>query len=215
MTEQQPFRVETVVDAPPEAVWAALTTPEQLREWFGWDHDGIDAEIRYIFVEHVKLAPPTQLLFENASSIELVPSGERTVLRAVMPGPDGSAASDAVHDEIAEGWRAFFAQLRFLLETHPRGRRRTIYLTGEATGEELASLTAGRLWHEGRYQRGLVDPNGHLVVLASQRPLADAAPAAVSVTVTTHGLDDAAYSAIRDGWVARWETVARHPDVTP
>jgi hypothetical protein len=116
---------------------------------------------------------------------------------------------------MAEGWRSFFAQLRFLLETHPRGRRRTLYLTGDATGAELAALTAGRLWHDGRYQRGLVDPNGHLVVLAAQRPLVDSEAGRVSVTVTTYGLDDAAFSAIRDGWVARWATVAQDPDVTP
>ena len=47
MTEQKPFQVETTIDAPLETVWSALTTPEQIHQWVGWPHDGLDAEIRY------------------------------------------------------------------------------------------------------------------------------------------------------------------------
>ena len=56
MTEQKPFRVEVVVDAPREAVWRALTEPERLARWFGWDYDGLEGEIKYIFVDHARLS---------------------------------------------------------------------------------------------------------------------------------------------------------------
>ena len=37
MTDQRPFRVEVVVEAPREEVWRALTAPERVARWFGWD----------------------------------------------------------------------------------------------------------------------------------------------------------------------------------
>ena len=33
---------EKTVTAPAERVWAALTEPELVREWFGWDYPGLD-----------------------------------------------------------------------------------------------------------------------------------------------------------------------------
>ena len=55
MSMDKPFRVEVIVDAPRDAVWRALTEPEQIRHWFGWDYDGLEDEIRVIFVEHATL----------------------------------------------------------------------------------------------------------------------------------------------------------------
>ena len=37
MTDPKPFRVEVVVEAPREVVWQALSDPEEIRRWFGWD----------------------------------------------------------------------------------------------------------------------------------------------------------------------------------
>ena len=42
MSMDKPFRVEVIVDAPRDAVWRALTEPEQIRHWFGWDYDGLE-----------------------------------------------------------------------------------------------------------------------------------------------------------------------------
>ena len=59
MSMDKPFRVEVTVDAPRDTVWRALTEPEQIRHWFGWDYDGLEDEIRLIFVEHASLIPQT------------------------------------------------------------------------------------------------------------------------------------------------------------
>ena len=58
---EKPFRVEVVVDAPRDVVWRELTEPERIRHWFGWDSDGLDEEIQFIFVEHASPIPPDRL----------------------------------------------------------------------------------------------------------------------------------------------------------
>lgn len=210
MTEQpKPFRVEVTIDAERDTVWQTMTDTEQVRQWFGWDYEGIDGEIRYIFVDHAELDPPSRLRIEDGSYIELVADGPRTVVRAVMPGPLDDARWSDIYDGIEEGWRAFFEQLRFLLETRPQGRRRTVYLTGTTTGAQALELAGanGQHWHSSRYQRMVVDPAGHLIAVGCHEPLAGGGPAPVSVTVTTYGLDDAEFAAVRDEWARRWSAV--------
>ena len=44
-----PVVAEVVIAAPADAVWRALREPAEIRRWFGWDYDGLDAEIEFIF----------------------------------------------------------------------------------------------------------------------------------------------------------------------
>jgi uncharacterized protein YndB with AHSA1/START domain len=206
--EQQrpkPFRVETVVAAPADRVWAALTEPELVRQWFGWDYPGLDDEIRAIFVDGV--APGGhRLAFDDGSYLEIAPDGPRTVVRAVLPGSLEDAGWEDVYDGVEEGWRAFFEQLRFLLEERPAaGRRRTIFLTGEATAEQAFTLLDdARPWRASRYLRAAVAPDGHLLGVDAIRTVDGGAAGPVSLTITTYGLDDAAYRKVYDDWAARW-----------
>jgi uncharacterized protein YndB with AHSA1/START domain len=200
----KPFRVETAVAAPADRVWAALTEPEQVQQWFGWDYPGLDDEIRAIFVDGV--APDGhRLAFDDGSYLEIAPDGPRTVVRAVLPGSLEDAGWEDVYDGVEEGWRAFFEQLRFLLEERPAGRRRTIFLTGEATAEQaFALLDDARPWHASRYLRAAVEPDGHLAGVDAIRTVDGGAAGPVSLTVTTYGLDDAAYRKVYDDWAVRW-----------
>lgn len=210
-----PDRIETTVDAPVDEVWRELTVPSRIGEWFGWDYDGIDGEIREIFVDQATLDPPRRITFEDGSYLELDGAGPGTVVRAVLPEPvDG--ATEHTYDGMAEGWRTFFEQLRFLVDTRPTGPRRTIYLTGETEGAALLELLPeGPIWHGSRYQRMAVNPDGHLIGVAAQQPLDSAQPGSASVTVTSYGLDDAAFAALRGRWADRWSALAKNPDVTP
>lgn len=210
MTDQcKPYRVEVTISAARDGVWRAMTDPEQIRQWFGWDYEGLDGEIRHIFADHVVLDPPARMSFEDGSFIELVADGERTIVRAVLPGPLDEARWDEIYDGIEEGWRSFLEQLRFLLEIRPQGRRRTVYLTGTATGPDALALagTDGQSWHTSRYQRMSIDAAGHLVGVAAQAPLDSDSIGPVAVTISTYGLDDAAFTALRDTWARRWSAV--------
>jgi uncharacterized protein YndB with AHSA1/START domain len=49
-----PVIAEVEVAAPADAVWRALREPAEIRRWFGWDYEGLDEEIRQIFVDGAK-----------------------------------------------------------------------------------------------------------------------------------------------------------------
>jgi hypothetical protein len=215
MTEQQPFEVTTEIDAPIVTVWRALTVPAIVHEWFGYDYDGLDAEIQAIFAAGPQLTEPTKMEFDDGSSIQLAADGPRTIVRAVLPGSLTDAQWEDLYDDIAEGWRTFLEQLRFLLETRPSGQRRTLYLTGKASGAQVAGLVSGKPWYSGRRQRHCVEPQGHLLALAVDQDLAGTEIGSVNLLITTFGLEDAAFEQLRDPWVRRWTETVQSAEVQP
>jgi uncharacterized protein YndB with AHSA1/START domain len=213
-----PFRIEVVVAAPAEAVWRALTDPREARRWFGWDHEDLDAEIRYIFIDHTTPVGTERLEHAGGQRIELEADGPRTVVRVVSPGPLDDASWDDLYDEIVQGWFTFLHQLRFYLERHPGQDRHTVFLTGQvvpaAAFAALEAAAPGAPWAETRHQRSVaVDRwGGGLVSLVTAAPRAGREPARGQLTVTTYGLDDAACTEVETGWTAWWGGLARDPD---
>ncbi len=228
MTEQRPFRVEVVVDAPRDAVWRALTEPQEIRRWFGWDYDGeggLDGEIEFIFVSHATHRAPERIELDDGvegQAIELEADGPRTIVRVVRPGSLAGTGWEDLYEDQEQGWRVFFAQLRHALERHPGQERRTVHLTGSADpAAVLAALdreVTAELWDEGRFSRSIaLDGGGDeaLVSVRSRVPLDSGERGEVAVTVTTYGLDDAAYDAVHRRWAAWWAPLAEEPKVTP
>lgn len=82
-------------------------------------------------------------------------------------------------------------------------------------------LPESGVWHDSRYQRMAIDPDGHLIGIAALPPLTsadmsdDQAGGPTSVTVTSYGLDDEAFAALRERWSGRWSAVAKNAEVTP
>jgi hypothetical protein len=219
MPAPKPFVVEVSIDAPHDAVWRAVTEPEEIRRWFGWDYPSLDEEIRYIFVDHATQQPPERIEFEGMQTIHVVPDGSRTVVRVVCAGGLADASWDDIYDAMEEGWRTFFHQLRYYVERRAGQDRRTLYLTGVAPAPAVvAALDAaapGEPWQESRHQRAVAPAAGaDLVSVLSPRPLSSDEPAKVAVTVTTYAQDDAAFDALRDEWSARWSTLVSDPKVT-
>jgi uncharacterized protein YndB with AHSA1/START domain len=214
MVEDGPREVSTSIEAPVEAVFRALTVPEQVREWFGYDYPGLDEEIRVGAVEGAKHVGPQRIEYEDGSVIMLTPDGTRTVVKVVLPGSLTDAEWNELYDGVWEGWRTYFEQMRFWLEAAPPGRRRTVYLTGSAAGATLVGLLAGgRVWFDGPRHRIVVDSAGHLLAAASKEDLSAPGEARVNLVVTTYGLDDAAFAEVRDSWAARWREVAKDAEV--
>jgi hypothetical protein len=192
MSMDKPFRVEVVVDAARDAVWRALTEPEQIRHWFGWEYDGLDEEIAHIFVEHATRHPPHRLDLGPETDIELVELGpNRTLIRATKPGDLDAAEWQDVYGDIEEGWITFLHQLRHRLERHPDSPRRMI--VRKLSLPALPELP-GESWHSGRYQRG-AESGGALVIVFHKPDSGEA-----MLLVTTYDLDDDAFAAAERRW---------------
>jgi uncharacterized protein YndB with AHSA1/START domain len=211
--EMKPFVLEVSIDAPPDTVWRAVSDPAEIRRWFGWDTPGLDDEIRYIFIDHATQVPPRRIEM-GLHTIEIIPDGSRSVVRVVAPGDLADARWDDIYDAMEEGWRTFFHQLKWYLERRAGQARRTIYLSGQVPGPAVvAALDAaapGEAWQASRHQRAVAPSAGgvDLVSVVSPKPLASDEPAKLNVTVTTYGLDDAAFEALKGEWTERWSTIA-------
>ena len=214
MTDQRvlkPYDVEVSLAAGRDEVWAAVTRLELLHQWFGWDYDGLDAEIRQIFVDAATLWAPERMGWADGSFLEVTGDDERATVRVNRQG-SGSAGPDR-YDAIEEGWRAFLIQLRFLLDERPTGRRRTLYLTGTVTGGAALALAGG--WERfGPRVAWTRDADGHLVVVATRELLDDPEAGRTEVMVSAYGLDDEGFAALRKEWTKRWTAVAAAATVT-
>jgi uncharacterized protein YndB with AHSA1/START domain len=213
MSDQRPFRVELVVEAPREEVWRALTEPERVARWFGWDYDGLVSEIEYIFVDHARREPPALIELDDGQdnqTIELIEEGPRTRVICFRPGPLDGADWDELYEDVREGWIAFFAQLRHSVERHPGEDRRTIRLTGDAIPAEVVEAlgreVSGPVWHEGRFQHAVAaGGDGDLLVgVHPKLPIDSRERGPVAVTITSYGLGDEAFAAAGERWQSWW-----------
>lgn len=166
----EPVVVEVEIEAPARRVWSALRDPVELGRWHGWEYDGIDAEIRQIYLDDVTVSEEAMTLdTHGAGRFELEPRGEATVLRVVRAAPDGGESWERIYDEINEGWRTFAEQLRFYLERHPGEDRRTLLLEREVTPPP------GAPWFASAHQRGVVaEEDGALVIVARGKTIVSA-----------------------------------------
>jgi len=215
MTDQRglkPYDVDVTVDAGRDEAWEAVTQPAVLHQWFGWDYDGLDAEIRQIFVDEATLLAPERMGWADGSYLEVTGDDDKATVRAVREGPVPDNPDQ--YDAIEEAWRAFLIQLRFLFERRPTGARRTLYLTGETTGRQALSLARGEWEKVGRRVAWTIDEDGFLIVAAGRIPLDGPSAARMEVTVSTYGLDDATFESRREEWTKKWAPLAAFAHVT-
>jgi uncharacterized protein YndB with AHSA1/START domain len=148
-----PVIVEVEIAAPADAVWRALREPAEIRRWFGWEYDGLDEEIRFIFFQESTADDAARTLDGGpGGTIALEARGDRTVVRVTRSAPGGG------YDEINEGWLTFVQQLRFYLERNPGRDRRTVHVA-----------TSGEEWFRGEHQVGVVRADGALVIRTPER----------------------------------------------
>jgi hypothetical protein len=153
----RPVIVEVAIAAPADVVWSAMRDPAEIRRWFGWDYEGLDDEITFIFVEQVTASDADRTLDVGDGEIALDARGDSTVVRLRRDGP--------ADEEINAGWLTFFQQLRFYLERH-RGRERRTRLGDAPEG--------GEPWFSDDHQSGTVLGDGTLVIRTPQRTIVSA-----------------------------------------
>ncbi|KQY22454.1 hypothetical protein ASD16_15680 [Cellulomonas sp. Root485] len=141
--------VSVDIAVPLSKVWASLRDPALVRRWYGWDHDGLDAEVRTF----VDTAVETQDVVGDATIHTLSwPHHDRLTLRSAAHEPhrthltvtrrshEGMATFDGVRDERDEGWIANAHQLQFALTVHPDQERRTLATFGLPSGDRTDRL---------------------------------------------------------------------------
>ena len=198
----EPPVVVVTVAAPVDVVWKALRDKDVLRQWHGWHFDGLDDEIDHIYFGDVAEDEARRTLTLGAGDrIELVPDGDRTVVRLTRPPVDDDSEWAAYYDDITEGWTTFLQQLRFAVEQHPGEARRTLFYAGGGPAPDPSALVTGPSWFRAANQSGTRVPAwGDGLLVTAYNPGKDAAMA----VLTTYGLDDDALARLDEQVRAWW-----------
>lgn len=217
------------INADARQVWNMLREPALIAQWHGWDLPGLDEEIREIYFGNVtEAADHTGLTLEGGDRFVLrpVPDG---ILVSLIRGPADPDA-EWPDEEITEGWAVFLQQLRFALERHPHGVRRTAYFGGTArdgvplisrlgldglpaAGEEYKAALPfgpeleGRVWFRNQDQIGLTvhsyAEHGDGLLVVSDRAARSAGDPVDSMLIAScYGLGARALREIWAGWDA-------------
>ncbi len=137
--------VSVEVNAPADTVWEHLRDPALLRRWFGWDHDGLDAEIAQIFHdearEHDHGGSTRSLVWPNHDRLVVTAlDDDHCRVTVTRRGHDALSMFDGVFDEMDEGWIQFVHQLAFALDVHPGEDRVTLLAHGLDAGDRRDPL---------------------------------------------------------------------------
>jgi uncharacterized protein YndB with AHSA1/START domain len=162
-----PVIVEVTIAAPAADVWRALRDPDQIRRWHGWDYDGIEDEIREIYVAGAKASENDLTLDTGAGRFALEVLTETTTrVTITRAAPAGHDDWHGIYDEINEGWLSFTQQLRFYLERHRDEERRTLHV------EHEVPVPDGERWFGSEHQTGVLLGDFGLLIVARGRTIA-------------------------------------------
>jgi hypothetical protein len=237
--------VEIFVAAPIDTVRNAVRDPGEVQRWFGWDYPNLAADVDMMFGGLIADETNRTLSAEGMRDrFTFESAGGGTIVRVIRSAPVTDESWTGVYSEEMEGWLTFLQQLKFALERHPGGRRRTIFLNGRAasaqTGLPLEALglsglaivppgerytmTAangerleGTVWHRGSYQIAVtVDGYGDgLIVLRARPRTAKSQHGGGNIVITTYGLDDAAYAKVHERWTRWWQDTYEVIEIQP
>ena len=211
--------------------WPYLRVPDLVREWHGWEYDGLDAEVAEIFLDGARLSEDHCTLSLGTHLFTLSEDdGETRIDVHRAPLPEDSEWTPYLPD-IDEGWETFLQQLRFKLARHRDEKRRTLFYSGtpkdptispvqwlglgqvalQDLGAEYGATVApgdaltGNLWFVSKNQVGVtVDSWGDGLLVVSNGPHGGPPYTSGQAILTTFGLDDAEREVLADRWNAWW-----------
>lgn len=156
--------VEVQIAAPAEAVWAAITKPEEIERWFPLQAQGDGALGGVIEIswgderwwglrvveaqpgEHLRLAeaaePPEPATTRLFVDYHLESRGGATLVRLVHSGFGPGEEWDEWLEGLDAGWGFFLRNLKLYLERHPRLKRTMAWARPVVTGSRAAIWSA-------------------------------------------------------------------------
>lgn len=207
-----------------------LREPSKVAQWHGWEADDQAAEINEIYFspDVVEGADHTSLVVNGGDIFTLKPVPTGTEVSVTRAAVDHNSEWAAWDEDITQGWLTFLQQLRFALERHPHGKRKTIFFSvpggegsaieklglsnvpapGEpygltlATGEEVS----GKVWFRSNHQVGLTvhhyaEHGEGLVIVADQAAIPEVRPDGGSLAIiSTYDLGAHQLEAVRGHW---------------
>jgi uncharacterized protein YndB with AHSA1/START domain len=222
--------LSVVINSDAQQVWTMLREPARIAQWHGWEADDQAAEINEIYFgpNVVEGADHTSLVVDGGDVFTLKPVPNGTEVSVTRAAVDHNSEWAAWDEDITQGWLTFLHQLRFALERHPHGKRRTFFFAvpgsegsaieklglgdvparGEAysltlpTGEEIS----GKVWFRSNHQVGLTvhhyaEHGDGLLIVADQPAIADLRPDGGSLAiVSTYDLGAHQLEVIRNYW---------------
>jgi len=231
MVTQDSHVVSVVLPLPLRDCWPYFRDPELIREWHGWEYDGLGAEITQIFVDGAKIGEDHRSINVGSHLFNFSEDDGTTRLdvhRAPLSEDSEWAAYVA---DIDEGWTSFVQQLRFKLERHRDDARRTLFYAGTpkdptispvqwlglgqvglqevgapygATASPGDALT-GTLWFTSKNQVGVtVDAWGDGLLVVANGPAGGPPYTKGEAILTTYGLDEEPRAHLADRWTAWW-----------
>ncbi len=216
-SQPPPFFIEEAIEANRDAVWRAITDSKECRRWFGWLHDGLDAQIRGIFIDHATPVGSEQLQLEGDQLIRVHADGAGSLVRITHPSSLHSGEWDDRYDEVVQGWYRFLHQLRFYLERHPGQDRRTLFRAGSVVPAEIFAeldvVAPGEVWAQGNYQRSIAvdEAGGSLVSLVAAEPQESSRRTRGQLTISSYSQDDQSFDEFAATWTSWW---SRHAHET-
>lgn len=210
--------------------WPYFREPALVREWHGWEYDGLDAEIDQIYggatigEDHRTINVETH--FFNFCDAD---GGTRVEVHRSPLAEDSPWVEHL--PEIDEGWTSFLQQLRFKLDRHRSDARRTVFYAGSPEDPTIAPVQwlglgqvglqepgarygatvgpgdglTGTVWFESANQVGVtVDAWGDGLLIASNGPRPGPPYTQGQAILTTYGLADAERQDLIDRWSAWW-----------
>jgi len=219
-----------VLPLPLKDCWPYFREPDLVREWHGWEYDGLDAEVKEIFVDGAAVSEDHRTLGFGTHLFNLFEDDGTTrvdVHRAPLP----EESETQYLPDIDEGWTTFLQQLRFKLARHRDDPRRTITCSGtpkdttispvqwlglgqvglQEVGAEYGATVGpgdaltGTLWFVSRNQIGVtVDAWGDGLLIVSNGHESGPPYTSGQAILTTYGLEETKREELARRWNAWW-----------
>jgi hypothetical protein len=229
VTEASPV-TSVVLPLPVRECWHWFREPRLIREWHGWEYDGLDDEIREIFLDNARVGEDHRSINLGTHLFTFFEDDGTTRLEVVRcPMEEDSPWVDYLPD-IDEGWISFLQQLRFKLTRHPDEARHTLFYGGTPRDPKISPIewiglgqvhlqhlgarigvtvgpgdpVTGELWFTSRNQVGVtVDDWGDGLLIVSNGPHSGPPYTKGQAMLTAYGLDEDARSRLAERW-GRW-----------